>query len=54
MKLLIAVKKFMEDGGDKLSITELKAFSDSLTDAEREQFAAELTDIMGVEVVAAR
>lgn len=53
MKLLIAIKKFMEADGDKLTITELKDFSNSLSAADREQFAAELTEILGTEVVAA-
>jgi hypothetical protein len=52
-KLLIAVKNYMEDGGEKCSMAELKAFKDCLTPAEREDFAAQLTEILGVEVEAA-
>ena len=53
VKLLIAIKKFMEADGDKLTITELKDFSNSLSAADREQFARELTELMGEEVVTA-
>lgn len=50
-KLLIAVKHFMEaDGGRRCTMDELKEFKNALSESDRTQFTAELTQIMGVEV----
>lgn len=52
--VMMGVKKLIEQDGDKVTAAELMDFKKSLSDADKAQFAAELTEILGVEVDASK
>ena len=52
--VMMGVKKLIEADGDKITAAELMDFKKSLSDADKAQFAAELTELLGVEVDASK